>query len=170
MSSCVFPSSPGAYPPPSSHCLAVGLRAAIISFGIVHAAARRAPCARPPADRHRLATSSPPLSFPPAVYPSADCRTLHHHPYSRIHSAAVSHCLPTSPPSTPLKTAQNRPFCKRIQPPRLSIAADRAPEDLLKIPSASSPANSWHAKTGAGHIVRLPLLIPFCPPRLRCHP
>lgn len=41
--------------------------------------------------------------------------------------------LPRLSPSTPLKTAQNRPFCKRIFPPSSSRAADRAPEDLLKI-------------------------------------
>lgn len=135
MSSCVFPSSPGAYPPPSSHCLAVGLRAAIISFGIVHAAARRAPCARPPADRHRLATSSPP-PFPfhrPSIPPPTAARSI----ITRIHASILRPYLTAFlllPPSTPLKTAQNRPFCKRIQPPRLSIAADRAHEDLLKIP------------------------------------
>lgn len=113
------------------------------------AAARRAPCARPPADRHRLATSSPP---PFLSTGRLSLRRLPHAPSSPVftHPFCGRISLPSYFfPSTPLKTAQNRPFCKRIQPPRLSIAADRAPEDLLKIPVCKFSCKFMARKNGS---------------------
>lgn len=84
----------------------------------------------------------------PSIPPPTAARSI----ITRIHASILRPYLTAFlllPPSTPLKTAQNRPFCKRIQPPRLSIAADRAPEDLLKIPVCKFSCKFMARKNGS---------------------